>query len=82
MGGLPDMLAIAWVAMTGTRKITAGPAAERAEDLRVLAELAREGQFRTVIDRRYPFERIAKAHRYVDTGRKKGNVVITLAHRA
>lgn len=34
------------------------------------------GDFRPVIDRRYPFDKIVEAHRYVDTGRKKGNVVI------
>jgi NADPH:quinone reductase-like Zn-dependent oxidoreductase len=78
LGGLPDMLRIPWVSMTSGKKIVAGPATVRAEDVRLLAELARAGAFRPVIDRRYPFERIVEAHRYVDTGRKKGNVVVTL----
>jgi len=78
LSGLPDMLQIPWVSMTSSKKIIAGPAAGRVEDLRFLAELAQAGEFRPVIDRRYPFEQIAEAHRYVDTGRKKGNVIITL----
>ena len=80
LGGLPDMLQIPWVSMTSSKKIIAGPATARAEDLRFLAELAQAGEFRPVIDRRYPFEQIAEAHSYVDTGRKKGNVIITLEH--
>jgi NADPH:quinone reductase-like Zn-dependent oxidoreductase len=76
--GLPDMLLIPWVSLTSSKRIIAGPAAERAEDLRTLAKLAEEGIYRPVIDRSYPFEQIADAHGYVDTRRKKGNVVITL----
>lgn len=80
LGGLLDMLRIPWVSMTSSKKIIAGPAAGRAEDLRFLAGLAEAGEFKPVIDRCYPFEQIAEAHSYVDTGRKKGNVIITLEH--
>ena len=80
LAGLPDMLQIPWVSMTSSKKVIAGPVAVRADDLRFLAGLAQAGEFKPVIDRRYPFEQIAEAHRYVDTGRKKGNVIITLEH--
>jgi NADPH:quinone reductase-like Zn-dependent oxidoreductase len=60
------------------RKVLAGVATSRAADLVFLRELAEAGAYRPVIDRTYPFDRIVEAHAYVETGRKRGNVVVTL----
>jgi NADPH:quinone reductase-like Zn-dependent oxidoreductase len=77
LGGLPDLLGAPWVSMSSSKKVIAGPATGRPDDLRFLATLAEAGEFTPVIDRRYPFGQIVEAHRYVDTGRKKGNVIVT-----
>jgi len=61
----------------GGRQVLTGVNATRTEDLVFLGALAESGAFRPVIDRTYPLERIADAHAHVDTGHKKGSVVIT-----
>lgn len=75
---LNDLLQVPWVALTSTKKVIAGPVTSRVEDLHFLASLAATGKYKSVIDRRYPFDQIVAAHRYVDTGRKVGNVIINV----
>jgi len=65
------------ITFTGLR-----PPAERVKDLDLLHDLVDAGTYRPVIDRTYPFDEIVEAHRYVDSGRKKGNVVVTVAGEA
>lgn len=78
-GGMGEMLASLLPSRDSGKRVIAGPAEERAEDIRLLADLASQGVLRPVIDSRYRFEDMRAAHARVETRRKAGSVVVSVA---
>lgn len=84
-GGIGTIFPMMWTSLFGGRKAMLATTYTRSAeanlaDLETLKTLFEQGSFRAVIDKRYPLDDLTSAYRYVDTGRKKGNLVINISH--
>jgi len=79
--GPPSLSTLGWIfpAITRSVRIVVGVASLGEGDIAFFKALIEQGEMRTVIDKRYPMERIVEAHRHAESGHKKGHVVIVVA---
>lgn len=78
VASIPQYLQMLWTKIVGGKQIIAGVAMANKKDMHYLKELLAAGKLKPVIDRQYPLTETVAAHRYVDKGHKKGNVVLAV----
>lgn len=82
-GGWDNLFWIPWTSWRGEKRVIMDvPPRYRKEDVAFLRDLIEAGEYRAVIDRSYPLDEVLEATRYVETGQKTGNVVLSLAGRS
>lgn len=77
--GLLHILLGMWISMTSNKKLKIESSDQNKDDLFFLKELLEMGKLKSIIDRTYPLEQTAEAHSYVESGTKKGNVILAVS---
>jgi NADPH:quinone reductase-like Zn-dependent oxidoreductase len=76
---MKQLFQMLWTSRMSDQKVICALSSENPEDLILIRKLVEEGKIKSIMDRCYPLEQIAEAHRYVENGYKTGSVIITVA---
>ena len=77
---MKQLFQMLWTKIKGSKKVICALASEKTKDLIFIKELVEAGTIKSVIDRCYPLEQTAEAHRHIEKGHRRGHIVITVEH--
>jgi len=75
-----DVVLSIWTSLTSSKKLIISSSKQNKEDLNFLKGLIDTGELRSIIDRSFPLDQVAEAHRFAESGLKKGNIAISIGH--